>query len=225
MRANGVSFKRPPRNLVILRPSLKFWPTLSMFWYITKGLANFTFISMHFSLCKSHWSFIFFAYITINDIANNFKVRKDNLWHLLRGKNKLLAVTIVRDVILLALLVLGYHLHSFVYETPDLFLPLDPVHLEARHGQAGSRGGHGQVSGPAGSWQYRRPRGLAPARVSLPSKSHVAPPNPHVATTWLSRQNHVRKFPCPSYTWTCVITRYTLNYTSHVIHIVKLITY
>ena len=132
MRANGVSFKRPPRNLVILRPSLKFWPTLSMFWYITKGLANFTFISMHFSLCKSHWSFIFFAYITINDIANNFKVRKDNLWHLLRGKNKLLAVTIVRDVILLALLVLGYHLHSFVYETPDLFLPLDPVHLEAR---------------------------------------------------------------------------------------------
>ena len=95
-------------------------------------------------------------------------------------------------------------------------LPPSALAMPHCHGQAGSRGGHGQVSGPAGSWQYRRPRGLAPARVSLPSKSHVAPPNPHVATTWLSRQNHVRKFPCPSYTWTCVITRYTLNYTLHI---------
>ena len=34
MSVNDVSFKRPPRNSGTLRPSLKFWPTLSMFWLI-----------------------------------------------------------------------------------------------------------------------------------------------------------------------------------------------
>ena len=151
MCVNDVSFRRPHRNLIVLRPSLKFWLTLTMFWLRFGKQRRFGELYIHFSAFQPL------------QIALKFSIKQVRTFlsfQLLTLSLSSFSPFLVSTSLCLLLRLLWPH---------QLSLPHDPVHLEARdalplpmhaprshmsrgsHGQAGSRPGQGRswVTWPA----------------------------------------------------------------------------